>query len=96
MDQDFKDRAFSKLEEINSSLNGLNLGAPLTWLAAWSEIDYLLDDEENEATASREEIFNALFDDADRLGLSLEYGIETLSETIHDWIFQRGLLKERE
>ena len=81
------------IEQIN--VEKTQVGSVLTWLWVWDSMKYLFKSDEYEMKASEQEIFQRLWQNADRIGFTLEYGTEELHEAIRDWLIENELIVDK-
>lgn len=83
------------LDTAITSMQGLGIGSPLTWLWVWDTIKdkYENPDEEWKFTSALDAIWADLWTDGPSAGFSLEYGAEDLHEAIDAWLVSRGHLR---
>jgi hypothetical protein len=91
---------YNKLNKIIDLLNDLDVGPSLVWLYTWDMIKHNLDyyTEDSGETLivnpaiSEPEAFQMMWEEADKQGFTLEYGNESLSEHVFDWMVDKNLL----
>ena len=84
------------LDRMVEELNGLKVFPSLVWLWVWDVIRNLQDTNPNVTPFSPVQdyvfvgdldvVFQALWDQVDKTGFTLEYGVEDLDEAIRDWL----------
>ena len=92
--------AYTEIEDIIDKISKLPIGLPLVWVYAWDVARDLYKsiqegyEEEYCVTEDIEDVWQMFWEDADKNGFSLEYGSETLYESIRDWMIDRGIIDE--
>jgi hypothetical protein len=91
---------YNEIEDIIERVSKLSIGLPLIWVYAWDVARDLYKsiqegyEEEYCVTEDIEDVWQMFWEDADKNGFSLEYGSETLYESIRDWMIDRGIIDE--
>ena len=90
------------LDRMVEELNGLKVFPSLVWLWVWDVIRNLQDTNPNVTPFSPVQdyvfvgdldvVFQALWDQVDKTGFTLEYGVEDLDEAIRDWLIDNDFL----
>jgi hypothetical protein len=99
LEQTRRDDSFKDINEIVDKLNQFNLFPSLVWVYVWDVIvdkynnaqwDAVLEEGWEDYAVPQglglKVIWDKLWEDADSLGLTLEYGTEDLMETIDEWL----------
>jgi hypothetical protein len=83
-----------KIESVVKQINDLKLGLALVWVYVWCVIDNYYDDSDY-VIKDKETVWNALCEAvANGQGFTLEYGNESLTEHVYDWLTGSGLMKD--
>lgn len=90
------------LDRMVEELNGLKVFPSLVWLWVWDVIRNMQDTNPNVTPFSPVQdyvfvgdldvVFQALWDQVDKTGFTLEYGVEDLDEAIRDWLIDNDFL----
>ena len=99
-DQARRDDSYEALNRIVDSLKEVNAFPSLTWVYVWDiikdKLDYYHPDLHEEYAVNpdmtEQDVFNLLWEDADKMGFSLEYGTDQLHEHIFDWMIEKDIL----
>lgn len=99
-----RDDTYITLNKVIDEMQNINAFPALVWTWVWdvvkSKIDYYdVTCQEPwciDPKLTEKDIFNLLWEDADQIGFSLEYGTEQLDESIFDWMLDRNILIEAE
>jgi hypothetical protein len=99
-DQARRDDSYEALNKIVDSLKEVSAFPSLTWVYVWDiikdKLDYYHPDMHEEYAVNpamtEQDVFNLLWEDADRKGFTLEYGSEQLHEHIFDWMIEKDIL----
>jgi hypothetical protein len=85
-----------KLNKCLEILDSTDLGLSLVWLWTWSTIGGILEDEEYEAKATLDEMWEHLSKAVgEGEGFSLEYGAEEHRDDVLNWMMTRGYVVDR-
>jgi len=91
---------YTEIEDIIAKITVLPVGLPLVWVYAWDVARDLYtsiqegQEEEYCVTEDIEDVWRMFWEDADKNGFSLQWGVEDLHEAIRDWMFDRGIFDE--
>ena len=90
------------LDRMVEELNGLKVFPSLVWLWVWDVIRNTEDTNPNVTpfgpaqdyvfVGDLDVVFQALWDQVDTTGFTLEYGVEDLDEAIRDWLIDNDFL----
>ncbi len=90
------------LDRMVEELNGLKVFPSLVWLWVWDVIRNTQDTNPNVTpfnpvqdyvfVGDLDVVFQALWDQVDKTGFTLEYGVEDLDEAIRDWLIDNDFL----
>jgi len=90
------------LDRMVEELNGLKVFPSLVWLWVWDVIRNMQDTNPNVTpfnpaqdyvfVGDLDVVFQALWDQVDKTGFTLEYGVEDLDEAIRDWLIDNDFL----
>ena len=93
---------YNELQEIVVRINALPVFPSLVWVWSWDVVmdkfnNYQADNRNDEDYViapglTPDQIFKMFWEDADKNGFTLEYGIEDLDESIFDWMVDRDIL----
>jgi hypothetical protein len=103
-EQTRRNDAYEQLNKLIDGLKEVNAFPPLVWLWTWDMVKDRLDyyspvsGEEyvTNPKLSEKDVFDLFWEDADKNGFSLEYGLESLDEAIFDWMLDRDIIVEIE
>lgn len=96
-----RDDAYVQLNKLIDGLKEVNAFPPLVWLWVWDMVKdrldmYAVEDPHESYTTnkslSEKDVFDLFWEDADKNGFTLEYGLETLDDAIFDWMTDRNIL----
>ena len=101
-DETRRDDAYVELNKIIDSISNLNVFPALTWVYVWDIVKdkiYYYSVEIDEmyvfnSKLSEKDVFYMFWEDIDKNGFSLEYGVEFLHEKVQDWMTDRDILIE--
>ena len=99
-EQTRRDDAYVQLNKLIYGLKEVNAFPPLVWLWVWDMVKDRLDmysepsqeDYVTNSNLTEKEVFDLFWEDADKNGFSLEYGLESLDEAILDWMLERDII----
>ena len=99
-EQTRRDDAYVQLNKLIDGLKEVNAFPPLVWLWVWDMVKDRLDmysepsqeDYVTNSNLTEKEVFDMFWEDADKNGFSLEYGLDSLDEGILDWMLERDIL----
>ena len=99
-EQTRRDDAYVQLNKLIDGLKEVNAFPPLVWLWVWDMVKDRLDmysepsqeDYVTNSNLTEKEVFDLFWEDADKNGFSLEYGLESLDEAILDWMLERDII----
>jgi hypothetical protein len=99
-EQTRRDDAYVQLNKLIDGLKEVNAFPPLVWLWVWDMVKDRLDmysepsqeDYVTNSNLTEKEVFDLFWEDADKNGFSLEYGLDSLDEGILDWMLDRDIL----
>jgi len=90
------------LDRMVEELNELKVFPSLVWLWVWDVIRNMQDTNPNVTpfnpvqeyvfVGDLDVVFQALWDQVDKTGFTLEYGVEDLDEAIRDWLIDNDFL----
>jgi hypothetical protein len=103
-EQTRRNDAYEQLNKLIDGLKEVNAFPPLVWLWTWDmvkdRLDYYSPESGEEYVTnpklSEKDVFDLFWQDADKNGFSLEYGLESLDEAIFDWMLDRDIIVEIE
>lgn len=98
-----RDQAYKALNDIVDSFKKVKLFPVLTWVYVWDVVRDIFEhasiiendgwDEYKAAEGvTLKQVWDRLFETADETQFSLEYGTETLYESIHDWMIDNDFI----
>ena len=91
---------YKDITEILDKIGQLPVFPSLVWTWSWDVCVTMIEDFRSDSDYSvmmeNEEIWALFWRDADKNGFTLEYGPETLSEHISDWLFEIEAVEEYE
>lgn len=95
-----RDRNYEELNKIIDSLSNLSVFPSLVWVWVWDvvkdQLDYYspVSGEEyvTNPKLTEKDVFDLLWEDADKNGFSMEYGPEDLREALFDWMLERDII----
>lgn len=101
---DRRDRNYTEINNIIDSLQNLSVFPSLVWVWSWDVVRNIFENNQGDAPDLGEEhvpaditlkqVWDKFWEDADKNGFSLEYGVETLDESIYDWMRECNFLVE--
>lgn len=99
-EQTRRDDAYVQLNKLIDGLKEVNAFPPLVWLWVWDMVKDRLDlyheesgeDYVTNRNLTEKDVFDMFWEDADKNGFSLEYGLESLDEAIFDWMLDRDII----
>lgn len=99
-EQTRRDDAYVQLNKLIDGLSEVNAFPPLVWLWVWDMVKDRLDiyspeggeDFVTNPKLTEKDVFDLFWEDADKNGFSLEYGLEYLDEAIFDWMLERDII----
>ena len=99
-DLERRDRNYELLNKLIDGLQELSVFPSLVWLWCWDivkdQLDYYNPESGEEYVTNdkltEKDVFDMFWEDSDKNGWSLEYGAESLHESIFDWMLERDIL----
>ena len=99
-EQTRRDDAYVQLNKLIDGLKEVNAFPPLVWLWVWDMVKDRLDmysepsqeDYVTNSNLTEKDVFDMFWEDSDKNGFSLEYGLDSLDEGILDWMLERDIL----
>jgi hypothetical protein len=95
-----RDDTYVALNKLIDGLQEVNAFPSLVWLWCWDivkdQLDYYHGESGEEYVTNdkltEKDVFDMFWEDSDKNGWSLEYGAESLHESIFDWMLERDIL----
>ena len=95
-----RDNNYVVINKLIDGLQELSVSPRLTWLYTWDivkdKIDYYTPDSGESYVINpklnEKNIWDMFWEDADRNGFSLEYGVEKLHDDVFDWMMYRDII----
>lgn len=100
MELERRDRNYEVLNKLIDGLSELSVFPSLVWLWTWDNVkdklDYYSPESGEEYVTnpklSEKDVWDMFWEDADKNAFTLEYGVETLDESIFDWMMDREII----
>lgn len=97
-----RDDVYNDINQIIDQLNNLSVFPSLVWVWAWDNVKYKLDYYRAESgedwildpKMTEKDVWDLFWDQADKNGFTLEYGVESLDEHVFDWMIDNDILIE--
>ena len=98
------DDTYYQLESIIKDINNINAFPQMSWLYTWDVVaqhlysydESALEDYVVNPKLNKKSVFNMLWEDADKMGFTLEYGIDSLTNSIFDWMLDKDIIIDRD
>lgn len=104
-DKTRRDDTYVEINNVIDSLGKLNVFPSLVWVLCWDIVRNWYENEQWTEAATDpyadecfaqdldlKTIWDKFWSDADDLGLSLEYGVEVIDESLRDWLRENNFL----
>ena len=102
LEQTRRDDVYTRITAIINELTNLGASPSLVWTWAWNnvtdQLDYYTPDSGEELVVNpkmtEKAVWDLFWDQADKNGFTLEYGVEDLHEHVFDWMLENDILIE--
>ena len=102
LEQTRRDDVYTRITAIINELSNLGASPSLVWTWAWNnvtdQLDYYTPDSGEELVVNpkmtEKAVWDLFWDQADKNGFTLEYGVEDLHEHVFDWMLENDILIE--
>lgn len=102
LEQTRRDDVYARMTKTVNSLNDLGVFPALVWLWAWDAVLTKLDYYQPDCGEyfcvnpkfTEKDVWDLFWDQADKMGFTLEYGTEMLDESVFDWMMDNDILIE--
>ncbi len=101
LDLKHRDLVFNQIQEVIKKLEDISVYPALLWVWAFAIIEQEYEakkelqeyaDEIIAEGVTLKQIFDKFWEDVDDLGLSMEYGVEILEDTVLDWMRENDFI----
>jgi hypothetical protein len=102
LEQTRRDDVYTRITAIINELTNLGASPSLVWTWAWNNVTDQLDcytPDSGETLVvnpnmTEKDVWDLFWDQADKNGFTLEYGVEDLHEHVFDWMLENDILIE--
>jgi hypothetical protein len=101
-EQTRRDDVYNDINQIVDNVGALKVFPSLVWVWVWDVIKNMKDTnpdvtpygpaQDYAFVGDLKDVFNALWDQVDSTGFTLEYGVDDLDEAIRDWLIENNFL----